>query len=63
MSTPLRLEFEGAFWHITSLGNEEKPSRVRPSPLLQQLAPTPIGSIFGVNRPRLRCRKPAPTLI
>jgi hypothetical protein len=24
MSRPLRLEFEGAFWHITSRGNERK---------------------------------------
>src|SRR5882757_4904148 len=24
MSRPLRLEFEGAFWHVTSRGNEGK---------------------------------------
>jgi putative transposase len=24
MSRPLRLEFEGAFWHTTSRGNERK---------------------------------------
>jgi len=24
MSRPLRLEFEGAFWHITTRGNERK---------------------------------------
>ena len=24
MSRPLRLEFEGAFWHVTSRGNERK---------------------------------------